>query len=1152
MKLLRLNLHGFKSFADRTELEFRDGLTAIVGPNGCGKSNIADAIRWVLGEQRASALRGHKMEDAIFQGTTERRAVNRAEVSLVFSNTEGRLAVPQAEVEIRRTVFREGGSDYALNKSACRLKDIFDLFRDTGLGANSYAIIEQGMVDRVLSDRADERRMMFEEAAGIGRYKDRRKAAQRRLEQAEQDLFRLEDVLREVESQVRSLARQSKRAQRYQELRGRRLALEVAVATVELEEARARLAHTAERLERLSRDEPAARGALSAAETELERLRLEAGEVARERGTAAARVEAATRRIAERERELAVADERSAAAERRLAQLHVEREELGARVTVLEQELIQLDTERGDATDAVRAGGERVSGVLERQGAIRGDLAAVRRADEEARNRQNELTRRLTQLEAEAGACDARAAEAEARLQHLGGEEEELATEFTRLDEQGDLFSLQLKDLDARRETLEGEVEAASQRLEALRSQELGARRAVAEAEEHSNGLAAHASALEALEHGHSGYAPAVAAALDARNQLEGLKGPLAEFLKLPPERAAAVESTLGSLLQALVITDDAASDRLREWLAGVQTEKGTLALLPEDAIARVESLIEAMEFVGDPPPEPVLLGRRERILALRREADEAGRERSRRAGARAALAEQVADAEAALRDARSLLEQVLLERRRASADEEARATQLLRAERARDELARRRAELKQGSADNRERALAARSERRQLEQELGTHAQAAAGTAARLSTLEGIWERSRDEESDARVALARAEAALAAVERRIAGSREALQLAAGRRLALEKEQGDNRAVLEQMSGVQTGAGADLEELFRLRDTAVAALRQLDDRLAGATDRADALESEARSLRRSVEEQAEERHRLELQRAESESAERRVKERLEAEWGRPWEQLAQMAAAAGPVTNGPEPGRAVAVDVLRAQLTALTADIERLGPINMLAIEEHEEEARRLAFLSAQQKDLVSARDDLQSAIRQINRTARQLFMDTFEKVRANFRDTFGTLFDGGECDVWLEDPEDPLESDIEILASPRGKRTQRIHLLSGGERALTALALLFAIYLVKPSPFCVLDEVDAPLDEANIGRFLQMLQKFKADTQFIVITHNPRTMEAADWIYGVTMEELGISTVVGVRLDDVLTDNRRGTAPSAPNAPSAPSARTA
>ncbi|HYR06199.1 MAG TPA: AAA family ATPase, partial [Longimicrobium sp.] len=263
-------------------------------------------------------------------------------------------------------------------------------------------------------------------------------------------------------------------------------------------------------------------------------------------------------------------------------------------------------------------------------------------------------------------------------------------------------------------------------------------------------------------------------------------------------------------------------------------------------------------------------------------------------------------------------------------------------------------------------------------------------------------------------------------------------------------------------------------------------------------------------------EASEGRHRLELERAEQESRLVRVRERVEVEWGRPWEVLAGQAS---PVEEG-EP------DAWRAELREVAQAVEALGPINMLAVQEHEEEDRRLQFLLEQQNDLTKARDDLSSAIRQINRTAREVFMGTFNQVRENFHRTFQSLFQGGECDVWLADPDDPLESPIEIQASPRGKKTQRIHLLSGGERTLTALSLLFAIYLVKPSPFCLFDEVDAPLDESNVGRFIQLLNDFKEQTQFIVITHNPRTMESADWIYGVTMEEPGVSTIVGVELE--------------------------
>src|SRR5215510_870984 len=283
MKLRRLSLQGFKSFADRTELRFHDGITAIVGPNGCGKSNISDAIRWVLGEQRASAIRGSKMEEAIFQGTTARRPVNRAEVTLAFDNEEGRLPLPNKEVEIRRIVFREGGSDYQLNRASVRLRDIFDICRDTGLGANAYTVIEQGMVDAILSDRTEDRRHMFEEAAGIGRYKDRRKMAQRRLEGAEADLARLEDVINEVDAKVKNLARQRKRAEKYSELRARRLGLEVTVAQAEVARMSALLEEATRLLSTMGQDEPGARAALTAAETELERLRLETTESLRAR-----------------------------------------------------------------------------------------------------------------------------------------------------------------------------------------------------------------------------------------------------------------------------------------------------------------------------------------------------------------------------------------------------------------------------------------------------------------------------------------------------------------------------------------------------------------------------------------------------------------------------------------------------------------------------------------------------------------------------------------------------------------------------------------------------------------------------------------------------------------------------------------------------
>jgi chromosome segregation protein len=545
---------------------------------------------------------------------------------------------------------------------------------------------------------------------------------------------------------------------------------------------------------------------------------------------------------------------------------------------------------------------------------------------------------------------------------------------------------------------------------------------------------------------------------------------------------------------------------------------QGTVALIPRDALPRLEALIDVLEFAGTPPSEPMLIGRREKLERLRAAAASAMEERDARFAQRDEAAGRLHEAEEGLRELAALIQTTDLELERANADEAARSGQRGRAEKMREDLERRRLDLRalidraRGDADT------ARATRIELEQGLGEHRLRWQQATESLAEREAAWEEVRDEESELRVAHARAEGALTALDRRISQTKQDLHGATQRLEQLEREEQEHRSSLDTLEGVSTGAGDRLQELFAQRDDVAVELRRLDEALAAAAESAMALETQVRTLRRSTEERSELRHRFEIQRTEADAADRRVRERLEAEWARPFEQLVEEAT---PIDL--EPG------VMKGELTAVTADIERLGPINMLAMEEYAEESTRLEFLTAQRDDLVKARDDLQQAIREINKTAKDLFNETFNAIRENFQTTFQTLFEGGECDIRLEDSDDPLESPIEISASPRGKRTQRIHLLSGGERALTALALLFAIYLVKPSPFCVLDEVDAPLDEANIGRFIGMLQTFKERTQFVVITHHPRTMEAADWLYGVTMEEPGISSIVGVRLDDVI-----------------------
>jgi chromosome segregation protein len=1118
MRVRKLQLHGFKSFADRTEVEFHEGVTAIVGPNGCGKSNISDAIRWVLGEQRPTAVRGTRMDETIFQGTQERRAVNRAEVALIVDNTDRRLPMPQEEIEIRRTVHREGGSDYELNREDVRLRDILDLCRDTGLGANAYAIIEQGMVDSLLSDRADERRAVFEEAAGIGRYKDRRKVARRRLDAAEADVSRLDDLISEIRTKVRSLARQRRKAERYQDMRDRRLALDVTVARLQLDRLRGSLTDAEDRLTELTELEPTARADLSRTEAELERQRLENAEVSRERSTHARRLEEVNRRIAERERTLAVAEERRSHSQRRLHQIQTERVETRQRAAALREEIQRLADDLASRSQAVEGLATEVAEAQGRQRELREALSVAREAQQEARMRQEELKDRIAQLNASGQAARARATDAEERADRLGLEREEIVSELARLEEQGDLFATRARELSDAEEQAREELHTCRDRLSALRAEELEARRALTEAEDQENLLTARAAALEALAREYHGFGPAVAAALEQRGDLEGLLGPLAEMLELSDERAAAVEDTVGALLQALVVEDDAAIDRLRRWVVESGPEAGVLALLRTADLDRVRELLDALEFAGKPASEPVLLGRRERLAALRARAEEATRTREARAAARASLAGKVEETEAEVRDREETARTLELELRRLDADEAARSGQRARAERTREELDQKGAGLRALAEQSRGEAVAAEREVERLEGELAAVQDRRREADGALSERQGAWEEVRDEVSELRIAHAREEAALAELDRRRTSAASSLEHAEDRLEALNAEESDHETALEEMAQLREESRTDLESLFGERDDAAASVRGFDERLSEAAAAVEEFEARVRRLRSVADTSGEERHRLELRMTEGVAAEQRIRERVEVEWDRPFDQLVDQVE---PIEGALEP--------LMAELRQLAHDIDRLGAINMLAMEEYEEEKERLDFLEAQRADLAQARDDLQTAIREINRTAKQLFNDTFEQIRDNFRTTFQTLFEGGQCDVWLADPDDPLESPIEISASPRGKRTQRIHLLSGGERALTSLALLFAIYLVKPSPFCVLDEVDAPLDEANIGRFLAMLERFKEDTQFIVVTHNPRTMEAADWIYGVTMEEPGVSSVVGVQLDEVV-----------------------
>ncbi len=1153
MRLARLEMHGFKSFADRTEIVFEPGVTAIVGPNGCGKSNVSDAVRWVLGEQRARLLRGAKMEEVIFQGSSARRAVNIAEVSLFFENDDGALPVAFREVVITRRLSRSGESDYLLNRSPCRLRDIHDLLRGTGLGADTGVVIEAKMIDALLSDRPDDRRELFEEAAGVGLYRDRRRSTERRLEETAGDLARLDDLLTEVQSQVRSLSRQRRRAERYTELRTRRFAVELTLAAREMEAWREELARLDARVAELRHEVPAAHVRVSDAERA--RDDAHAGRAAAESArTELARLLSEEQQTLLRlESEIRVAEERQRNATARRVRAEEERRQeealemqlaAGRAAAAQERESVEQDFARAQATLRERERAEEMA---------RGAVSAARRAHDEMEARMRALRDAAHELELDRQGALRELEELEQRSTALAAEGEQLTEARERA---GSELALAGRSVDAAGHDATRAAEqltAARVHAESARQADAATRSELFRAEELCTSLHGRVTALEALERERVGLAPAAARLLRERERFGdgAILGPLSDFIAASARPAASIERFLGSTLNAVLVRDRRAADAVRAWHA--DANPGPLLLLPLDApphtqpdataeglsstaeiaepagawvrtlLGQVHALAEGTAFLDangavwlpGSTAGPGPLRRRAELTALRGELDAAQQERAEISGRADAARAEFEASDGAIAGA-------------AAAEAEARQ-RLRAAEEQRDEIGRhlQRIERDLSGVDAQAERLSTRrrellEKARAVEEAQAAHARLSdaaqedvAASRATLEAAERSLEAARDDRTRAQVSEAQLQARLqvAADRERRLSDEASTAVARLHVLATElSEIADADGMLAQHLASwemeRESRGAAVSDATVRLDAAERAVRDANATLERVEHALDAARDSSTAL-------ADELHHAELRLSDLSGRRTAIRERLEAEWRQPLEVMLQSVT---PVEAD--------ADELRAELDTLRGELDGIGPVNALAVEEHEEELKRLDFLTSQRADLADARTSLQQAIREINATARELFLATFAQVRENFRQIFLTLFGGGECDIALQDPDAPLDCDIEIRASPRGKRTQRIHLLSSGERALVALSLLFGIFLTKPSPFCLLDEVDAPLDDQNVGRFVRMLNEFKSNTQFIVITHNPRTTtEAADAVYGVTMQEPGVSSFVSVRM---------------------------
>jgi chromosome segregation protein len=1156
MRLTKLELHGFKSFADQTHLLFEPGVTAIVGPNGCGKSNVSDAVRWVLGEQRIRTLRGGaKMDEVIFQGSSARRAVNVAEVSLHFDNSDGTLPIAFREVVITRRLSRSGDSDYFLNRSPCRLRDIQDVLRGTGLAADAGVVIESKMIDALLSDRPDERRELFEEAAGVGLYRDRRRSTERRLEETAVDLKRLDDLLSEVQTHVRSLARQRKRAERYAELMSRRLVAEVSLALRDLESTDAELATVGARLEQLVREVPAAQQAVADAERGREEAQLARAEAEARRAELSRLVTELRQRVNERRAEIAVAEERQRNASTRRQRAEDERRDGVALDERVRAERDQADADRIGAEQEVARVSSRLSEATTTEETARGAVSRAREALDREERELRELRDRVGRLAIDQAAAQREHGEVGDRVRALDTERESLGDRAQAIAREVDMATEELAvatDSAEHATTAEATARAALQSAQATEADRRGA---VARATEAVTALDGKVTGLESLERERVGLAPAAARLLAERGRRFGedtILGPLSDFVVADQDAAAVVERFLGATLHAVVVRDRATADAVRAWHA--ESDPGPLLLLPLDAETPATSAAGLSERVK---AESAVAGWIRVLLGGARDlgdgvAFEDGRgavwlpgtaagpgplrRRGEIAASRVAQADAIRGRDAAVSEAEIARAALAETAERAVAAAEAASVAKQAARRAtehRDDAGRRHSRAERDLADAASLAewLAQRSEvlseklaglaaqAGEVEARLVEREGAAGGTRAAIDGATADHEAAREQRTAAQVAVAQAEARLhvAADRARRLGDEHAA--AATRLSALETELQSLSAADAELASQLAVWRVDLAAREATLGDGETQLMNAELAVSAADDSLTRSDRQLHDARAAADTVAAESHRAELRRAELIARSQAVRDRVEAEWHR---SLAELCAEVDGATVDGE----ASIETLRTDAAELKEQIAALGPVNTLAIEEHDEELKRLEFLTAQRTDLADAKNSLQQAIREIDTTARDLFLTTFAQVRDNFRQIFMTLFGGGECELRLENPEAPLDCDIEIHASPRGKRTQRIHLLSSGERALVALSLLFGIFLTKPSPFCLLDEVDAPLDDQNIGRFVRMLLEFKSRTQFIVITHNPRTTtEAADAVYGVTMQEPGVSSLVGVRL---------------------------
>lgn len=1170
MYISELTLQGFKSFANKTRVSFDSGITSIVGPNGCGKSNIVDALRWVLGEQRPSLLRSSAMSNVIFNGTSKKKALGLAEVSLTFVNDKGILPIEYSEVTITRRLYRSGDSEYLINNTSCRLKDIMELFMDTGMGSDAYSVIELKMVEDILDDKNNDRRRLFEEAAGVTRYKDQRKKTLRKLEETRKDLQRVDDLLVELRKKTRSLEIQAEKAEKAKKYKIELQDLDTALTLHEFNKIKTELEPLQERINNAEKEKREITEAAAKCEDADEKSRAALLEKEKQQAEAQRTVSQLYNKIREAETTITITKEKIEN-EKKVINEYSKDITQGEKDLKDLMELLSTSREKLASYDDDLDSSEKTLDESKKQ------YAQIQQQYNKERHESYEIELKLSTTNNELNQLQTKRIKIESRLENTEGDLERINSEIVDLNDEIDnlngeqgIIEQKLEGLVDERDQHEKELENAREKREGFAEQQNNIKDELRNLQSKKASLSSEIQLLNNLAQSNEAFPSSVKFLMDNhRFELKEMQT-VAEIFGTDEKYAVALEAALGESLNFVVVKTLKDAERGAELLK--EHQKGRATFIPLDQLSATYSVKEGSLFdVVKSKREfsalkQLLLGNVllfysvEKAYQKIKDASSVGvtfdgevvtgskflqsGSKNKNAGIRVGLKDKIEklESEEAKTDKEiskledylkqivekyekldvsalsNLLKEKEQEVRRLEQQQHSLTSKVQVYQKNIGELVNRKDNLKSNEGSAQEELDSIRPKQKELQKKIIDFDEQLNQKKDLLETLEEDRAIAQSRFNDAQLKfqdlknkvenhqkdVKRAETGIQSIQQRI----------------------ENRTSLTEQSKKQiegheiqiVNSKTDLENYKELKVEADEELQKAESAAAYQRGKINEFEKELREARRRKEVNMELVHHLSMAKEKMELQVQTLSDHIWETYGMLMKQVESQLPAE------------LSAEEAKERIGWLRQKLNSIGDINALAIDEYKEEKERLDFYETQIDDLNKAEKQLLETISEINETATERFNTTFEAIRTNFQKVFKTLFTEDDyCDLLIDDDDDdPLEAKIEIKAQPRGKRPSGISQLSGGEKTLTAIALLFAIYLVKPSPFCVLDEVDAPLDDANIERFSNMIKNFSKETQFIIITHNKKTMSKAEMMYGVTMPEIGVSQLVGVRMDEV------------------------